>query len=144
MPSLLTLDHSTLFYWTLSDTTPTQNRVSQWAHTVPISKPTSRPPSVASYARSTAPSLTNAASHSSATTSSTSVITNDVKITNRKSKLVRVKTEPNLTTISLNDNGGLSDNDEIMGEERDVAIKSPPKGKKRVTNEVGYYFFLSI
>jgi len=138
MPSLLTLDHSTLFYWTLSDTTPTQNRVSQWALAVPIGNPTSRPPSVASYARSTAPSLTSGASRSSAP----SVITDNVKIINRESTSVKVKTE--IPTISLNDNGGLSDNDELMGEEREVAIKSPPKGKKRVTSEVGYCLFLYI
>jgi hypothetical protein len=40
--------------------------------------------------------------------------------------------------LSLHDDGGLSDNDETKGAERDVAIKSPVKGKKRANNEVGY------
>ena len=124
MPSLLTLDHSMLFYWTLSDTTPTQNQVSQWALTVPIGNPTSQPPSVASYARSTIPLLTSGTSGSSAP----SVITDNVKIINRESTLVKVKTK--IPTILLNDNGGLSDNDKLMGEEWEVAVKSPPKEKK--------------
>ena len=106
--------------------------------TVPIGNPTSWPPSVASYTRSTTPSLTSGTSCSSAP----SVITDNVKIINHESTLVKVKTE--IPTISLNDNGGLSDNNELMGEEQEVAVKSPPKGKKQVTSKVGYYLFLYI
>jgi hypothetical protein len=48
---------------------------------------------------------------------------------------VKVKAEP-LPTLSLQVDGGLSDNDERRGEEREAAINSPPKGRKRVTSEV--------
>ena len=106
--------------------------------TVPIGNPTSQPSSVASYARSTTPLLMSGASHSSAP----SVITDNIKIVNRKSTLVKVKTE--IPIFSRNNNGGLLDNDELMDEEWEVAVKSPSKGKKRVTSEVGYYLFLYI
>jgi hypothetical protein len=43
--------------------------------------------------------------------------------------MVKVKGEPVLER-SMYDDGGLSDNDEIRGEEQEVAINSPPKGKK--------------
>jgi len=35
--------------------------------------------------------------------------------------------------------GGLSDNDEMRGEEWEVAINSPPKGKKWITSEVSLH-----
>ena len=38
--------------------------------------------------------------------------------------------------MNVYDDGGLLDNDETRGEEWEVAINSPPKGKKRVTSEV--------
>jgi hypothetical protein len=46
---------------------------------------------------------------------------------------VKVKAEPE---IALYSDAGLSDYDETIGNEWEAAIKSPPKGKKRVTNEV--------
>jgi hypothetical protein len=48
---------------------------------------------------------------------------------------VKVKAELS-PTLSLHIDGGLSDNEERRGEEREAAINSPPKGKKRVTSEV--------
>jgi hypothetical protein len=44
----------------------------------------------------------------------------------------------------MHDNGGISDNDEIRGEEWEVAINSPSKGKKQVTSEVSFFFELSF
>jgi hypothetical protein len=38
--------------------------------------------------------------------------------------------------VFLDDNGSLSDNNEMKGEEHEVAIKSPPIGNKRITSEV--------
>jgi hypothetical protein len=65
-----------------------------------------------------------------------------VRIISREApKSVKVKAEP-VATICLNDNGGLSDNDEVQGEERKAAIASPPKGKTRVTSEVGVSSYL--
>jgi hypothetical protein len=38
--------------------------------------------------------------------------------------------------ITVNDDGGLSDSDEMNGPEWLAAINAPPKGKKRLTSEV--------
>ena len=75
------------------------------------------------------------ASHSSVP----SVLTYNVKIiSHQASDSVKVKFELP-PTLSLNDDGGLSDNDERRGEEQEVAINSPPKGKKRLTSKVGCF-----
>lgn len=137
MVPLLTLDHSTLFYWTLSETSHDKQKrssaIKAWASAVPNSNLTSRATkSVTSHV----PSLTTGASRSSAP----SVLSDNVKIiTHRASELVKVKSELLPTTLSLNDDGGLSDNDERRGEEREVAINSPPKGKKKLTSKVGCF-----
>ena len=75
--------------------------------------------------------------------SAPSVLTGNVKIISqpRTSELAKVNSEP-ASTINLNENGGLSDNDEIMGEEREAAFASPIKGKKRITSEVRKYLYL--
>jgi hypothetical protein len=136
MFSLLTLDESTLFYWTLSDNNLNQKRssaVNRWASAVPQAKSTSQVPrSTSSCAKTDVPSLTIGSSARSAYTSTPSILSNNVKII--------VKAEP-APAVSVYNNGGLSDNDEIKGEERDIAIKSPPKGKRRITSEV-FFFFL--
>jgi hypothetical protein len=136
MHSLLTLDRSTLFYWTLSDTTLHKKRkhasaIKDWALAVPATaRPTSKAPSSLST-KSNVPLLTSGTSRSSAP----SVLTDNVKIISHRVNSVKVKAEP-LPTLSLQVDGGLSDNDERRGEEREAAINSPPKGKKRVTSEV--------
>jgi hypothetical protein len=129
MFSLLTLDQSTLFYWTLSDKKRQHaSSIKKWALDVPATvKPTSKAPSNADI-----PQLTNGTSCSSAP----SVLTDHVKIiSHRALDPVKVKAEPSPTFSSYNE-GGLSDNEEMRGEEREAAINSPPKGKKRVTSEV--------
>ena len=132
---LLTLNHSTLFYWMLSNDSNNKRKhtdaIKEWSSVISNGKPTSR----ATYSvtsSSTTPSLTGGASRSSAP----SVLTDNVKvISHRTSETAKVK--PDLVSpIILHDNGGLSDNDEMKGEEREVAIASPPKGKKRLTSEV--------
>ena len=50
--------------------------------------------------------------------------------TGTSSKLSRVETNDNLRSA------GLPDEDEMSCAERDMAVQSPPKGKKRVTNSV--------
>jgi len=54
-----------------------------------------------------------------------------------------VKTEP-APAITLHDDGGLSYNDKMRGEEQEAAIKSPPKGKKWVNSKVGYFSWFNI
>jgi hypothetical protein len=101
---------------------------------VPHSKTTLRAASVTIHiTRSTALSI-DATSHLSAP----SVLTDNVKIIRRASGPESVKTKDQPGALLLHDDGGLSDNDETKGVERDVAIKSPVKGKKRANNEVGY------
>jgi hypothetical protein len=132
MLSFLTLDQSTLFYWTLSDKKRKHaSAIKQWALDVPaIAKPTSKAPT--SLAKSDIPPLTSGTSHSSAP----SVLTDSIKIiSHRALDPIKVKAEL-APTLSLYIDGGLSDNDERKGEEREAAINSPPKGKKRVTSEV--------
>ena len=43
---------------------------------------------------------------------------------------VKIKSEPG-PILSLNDTGGLSDNDETRGDEWEAAINNPPKGKNK-------------
>lgn len=123
---MLTLDHSTLFYWTLSSETSHKRKrcstIKAWASAVnPNSRVTT---SSSKSASSHVPSLTGASR-----SSVPSVLTKDVKIISHPSSL-KVKSEPGVT-LSLNDRtGGLSDNDETRGDEREAAINSPPKGKK--------------
>jgi hypothetical protein len=138
---MLTLDHSTLFYWTLSDTSHNKRKccstIKAWAsalptNSYPISQVTSK--SISSHI----PSLTDA-SHSSAP----SILTDDVKIITHQpaSDLVKVKPEPG-PILSLTDAGSLSDNDEMRGDEQDAVINSPPKGKRQVISKVNYYSLL--
>jgi len=150
MPSFLTLDESTLFYWTLSDSYLDKKRkhssvISEWASTIPSNaKPPSQAPShviatTSSRPKSIVPSLTSGSSRSSAP----SVLTNNVRIVSHGALLnsAKVKAEPT-PDITIFSDGGLSDADEIKGEEREAAIKSPPKGKKRVTSEVHKFLLL--
>jgi hypothetical protein len=143
MLPLLTLNHSTLFYWTLSDSVHNKRKrddqVKDWALAVPKGVPTSRAAnssSSTSHVRSAVPLLTSGTTSRS---SALSVLTDDVKIIRHQTSesLTRVEPKPVSTTgIRFYDNGGLSDNDEMRGEEREAAIASPFKGKKRVTSEV--------
>lgn len=146
MSPLLTLDELTLFYWTLSDTSHKKRKhasaIDEWSLAIPLAaKAASTSKSTSSRARSDVPSLTSGATSSRSYAPST--LSENVKIISHKSSdLVKVKSEPALTE-SIYYNGGLSDNDEIKGGERDVAVNSPPKGKKRITSEV-FSFFLCL
>jgi hypothetical protein len=130
-------DESTLFYWTLSNSVRKQK---DWASAVSTLKPESalQASKPTSSNRPSKSSLTNDLGTSSRR-SAPSVLSDNVKIISRQPDVakVRVKTEPLSNPYQ---DGGLSDNDEIMGEERDFAIKSPPKGKKRVTSEVFFIY----
>jgi hypothetical protein len=74
-------------------------------------------------------------SHSSAPSS----LTKNVNIIKHQLNAVKVTAESALNTVPFNQPksmGGLSDNDEMKGEEWVAAINSPPKRKKRVTSSV--------
>ena len=141
----LTLDESTLFYWSLSDASHTKQKrlsaIDKWASAIPSTKSTSQGPKSTSSRVNTVktevPSLT---SGSSGRSYAPSVLSDNVKIVSHHSSdaVTKVKSE-NVPALSLYNNGGLSDNDEVKGEEREVAIKSPLKGKKRITSEVFFF-----
>ncbi|KAH8980169.1 hypothetical protein EDB86DRAFT_3088138 [Lactarius hatsudake] len=63
-----------------------------------------------------------------------SVLTNNVKVISRVAPpLAEVQAEPNDTGV--NSDAGLSDNDEMNGNEREAAVNSPPKGRRHVTSD---------
>jgi hypothetical protein len=130
---MLTLDATTLYYYFLSEATNGKKSfssgINDWAASIPSNaKPASRattiskPGSRARPPNSTVPPLTNASTWSS----SNSVLTKDIMITKKA-------TPPAKITIV---DGGLSDEDETAGFEREAAVTSPPKGKQRVTSAV--------
>jgi hypothetical protein len=137
--SLLTLDETTLFYYFLSDETSSSKKkysdfstgINDWAATIPKnSKPPSKvasgsKPNASKRSGSLLPPLTNATTRSSVT----SALSKNVKI----SQDVFVKVEARDASIQIAE-GGLDDDDETL--EREAAIKSPPKGKKRVSSSV--------
>jgi hypothetical protein len=138
---MLTLDPTTLFYWTISDPPPKKMKYSIefWAKSIPSNtKPASRAPSQANSAKmgkssstnrhgSTAPALTSATFCSAAS----SVLTSAITITSAHVP-VKIKQDPD--SIYTYD-GGISDCEETASIERDVAHASPIKGKKRLTSK---------
>jgi len=128
---MLTLDSTTLYYYFLSDSTSNGKKyfsagINDWAASIPSNaKPTNKRTASTMTRGSTSSvlPLTNASTHSSAS----SVLSKSVKIT--------TKVEPANIGIQIID-GALSDEDETMGFEREAAVMSPPKGKKRATSAV--------
>jgi hypothetical protein len=154
---MLTLDPTTLFYWTLSDPPlkKTKYSVESWAKTIPFNaRPSSRAPSqtnsvtgktaksVKSYGssgRSTAPALTRTGVSSR---SASSVLTNTITITNAQApQTVKIKQD---TDAIYTYDGALSDCEETAGVERDAAFASPTKGKRRLDSEVSTLFIATL
>ena len=156
---MLTLDPTTLFYWTLSDPPPekTKYSIDSWLKNVQSKKLASRSMSqtnsvktgvtgrtsakpYGSTAASTAgarsaPALTSAGVSSRSTSS---VLTNAITITNAQVPLaVKVKQDTDATIYTYD--GALSDHEETAGLERDAAIASPVKGKRRLNSEVSTF-----
>jgi hypothetical protein len=120
----LTLDPTTLFYLSLMETSnPKQGGlIDSWAAGVttgrPLSKISNKPASIR-----TIPSLTRGSTRSTLT----SVLSNQVAITS---------TDPQVVIDISDEELGLPYEDETKGPERDAAVASPPKGKKRATSSV--------
>lgn len=148
--SLLTLDHSTLFYWTLSDSYTGGKRkrsdaIREWSAAVPKSKPTSslraaNSVTSRSRAKSAAPSRVGSAGCSTAP----SVLTGTVNIISRRrtSELTEIKPELTSDDKSSLDGRDLSDKDDDEEDEREVAHSSPLRGEKQFTNDVRKHFYL--
>jgi hypothetical protein len=136
----LTLDRATLFYYsTLSGASPERDRgeaIERWKLAVPKGrKPSSQASnSVIGRSRSATPSVAGSTSRSSAP----SILTNKIEIINHNHQTTEVvKVKSNLVpSIEIRDDGGLSDNDEMMGEEREVAFASTLKGKEQAASDV--------
>jgi hypothetical protein len=129
---MLTLDATTLFYFSLSDATAKDKHsglISEWAAKVPRN---AKLANKAISGRSTStPSLTTGVTHSSRAPSTRSALTNNVKIS------TQLDDEDEVEILQVDNGlGGLSDKDETRGKEYEVAVWSPPKGKRRVTSSV--------
>lgn len=132
---MLTLDQTTLFYITLSDTytsgkDDSSGLINNWA--LKVTHDARSDSRAGSRAGSTGtPALTNGSSRSSRLPASVrSALNNNIKIS-RDNDVIEI---PDSEV-----EGGLSDRDEMQGAERDFAVKSPPKGKKRATSTVSQY-----
>ena len=154
--SLLTLNETTLFYYFLSDRTSTYNGregfttgINHWAETIPDNAQPGDKVASASASRtnlstrnhtaSHIPALTNATSRSS----NTSVLSKGIKISENVNVKVKAQDEPQDMSIEIVELG-LEDDDETMGIEREAALKSPPKGKARVSSAVTKQFFTHL
>lgn len=131
---MLTLDAATLFYWNLSNASKkprhNSNIVSQWVSSLSReADPNRRPSSSTGTSRSAAPSLTN----------QSTITATSVRTSNTIPPRIHIKPEPEEDTfmdILSNDDGQLfifdggviSNKDEMLGEEHEEAVKSPPKG----------------
>jgi hypothetical protein len=114
---MLTLDRTTLFYFSLRDLDDHVGLVQDWVTKVPCN---AKPGSTHSKAT---PSLTLGSTRSSHASPSTRSALNTVKISDHDNGIKIAK-------------GGLLDVDETKGNERDATIKSPLKGKQRITSSV--------
>ena len=132
----LTLDELTLFYWTLSDESHTGKKqkhisaINKWASVVHSIKSSSQAPkSSSSHTRDDIPSLTSGTT--SGWTYAPSILSENIRIlSHQSSDAVKVKAKLALEILVYN-NGDLSDNDELTGEEQEVAIKALPRERNK-------------
>jgi hypothetical protein len=140
---MLTLDVSTLFYFNLSLSQPSQRssgtvsylpNVEEWSSAIPKN---SRPQSVHTIS-SQVPSLTHSktASQTSGPKSTRSALSNNV----------RVKTVPeeDLDEVEFLGTGAISDRNETIGKEAVDRRHSPVKNGRRVTSQVCPYSPISV
>jgi hypothetical protein len=144
--SLLTLSETTLYYFFLNDRTSNKEKfntgINNWAAAIPDNEdaPASTSGKIsnlncdAAGSGSQLPALTNA---SSCTSTSASVLSRSIVISQNVG--VNNKAEPHDKTIKVVE-FGLEDDDETMGVEQKAALKSPPKGKTRVSSAVSETF----
>ena len=141
---MLTLDPTTLFYWSCSDPPPKRMKfsVESWVK-ANSSNAASRTMSQANSVRSgktstrtgTAPALMSSWSQAA---SSASVTTSSISITNTQvPKAVKIKQDKN---VIYSYDGALSDNEKITGVEHNAAHASPIKGKKRLNSKVSAHY----
>lgn len=119
---------------------PGANRIKNWASNIPAfsnpgaAKPKGKSSATTSSKSNRIPSLTKGPSTKSSSTKS--VISNDIAI-------IDSRPNPDVNDAIQVHEGGLEDEDEIFGLEREVAVASPVKGKTRLTSAVFYTELLS-
>lgn len=120
---MLRLDEITLFYYLIStsvDAPKTSGLIKDWSLKVAASKDISGPASKKSSSHGT-PAFTNATTLVAEFTSATPVS--------------QIHKAPEITVDFA---GGLSNEDEAIGDERHAAIVSPPKNGRRLTSMVSH------
>ena len=137
---MLTLDRTTLFFWDLSNVSKKakcDTPVTEWVSTLPKKTKESSRTSKHFFHP---PSLTN---QSTLTTESIRTLDRNDLLPPR----VYIKPEAKDDRVYSNEDGqlflmdGISDRDEVDGEEREEAVKSPPKGSGiRLGSEVCFKF----
>lgn len=130
---MLTLDNTTLFYFSLSDKTVPEEK-----HTAAIQDWAKKLPKRIGGTSGGLRSVTSALTKSSATHTSSSHSTRTSRSA-LNNGFIRRCGDDAVEVIDVD--GPLSDNDETKGPERDAAIKSPLKGKKRLSSSVSKSLF---
>ena len=138
--TLFLLIHSQLSWW--QQTSPSKkckgDDVSKWLKTVPVSLPHSRSPTTASCGSTNTCVLSLTVGSSDSTT--TSVLTQGINITQKKLPHPPTKVEALETYIKVVEDGPISDYDETQGGEREVAMASPAKGHQHVLSEIHTWY----
>jgi len=123
---MLTLDETTLFYFSLYSTSKNNaSGIIGWNSKVASFNPALKPKGTGAASSSKSSLITT---KSSTHSTSKSVLNESVLITDQSDRGAIHTSEEGL--------GGLQDEDETIGEERDLAITSPIKGKTRLTSTV--------
>ena len=132
---MLTLDETTLFYYSLSLSKGKKfsSLIQEWADFVDN---TTKP----KVSNSTCGSTSTTLASTSTRATKVSPLNDHVAIISRVREEVpksAVQSNADLSVDSVS--GGLADEEELQGAERDEAINSPPKGKVRATSAVSHY-----
>jgi hypothetical protein len=141
---MLTLDETTLFYFSLTNTSSGGKRfnslITDWVNKVDqrpseSSRPNVKVNSKPGSSRSLAPGAPGLASKPASTKSSNpSALTKDITITS--------PVEQDECKAGDEDGfGSFVDEDETQGPEREAAVMSPPKGKRRLSSSVSLSCF---
>jgi hypothetical protein len=143
--SMLTLDHTTVFYYYLdssrsdsSDLKKSAGLIKSWAEKITSgSKKATN-----SRGSSTIPSLTTTATSRSIKSVPSGAIAKGSNEQHDEFEvddviIRRAQSDEELDTMI--DHGGLPDEIEVIGLERDAAVSSPPKGKKRLMSSVSVH-----
>jgi hypothetical protein len=143
---MLTLDETTLYYFFLSDAIANgkdfSSGINDWAASIPDNaRPaTASQPSILKNNKrsrtSGSAALPPLTVHGSTRSSAKSVLTDNVLILHKAAVPVKPKVKKQDALQVIERGLGLSDDDDTQALEREAAVCSPPKGKKRVTSSV--------